>query len=88
MLELKTIEELKPTTKLLELIKDFTYKTKKGKVKVLLNTNLQIIEPTEYLITYPITLTIFEYKVNEISNKPFYYKNMAEEIVLNEYIFV
>lgn len=88
MLELKTIEELKPNTKLLELIKDFTYKTKKGKVKVLLNTNLQIIEPTEYLITYPITLTIFEYKVNEISNKPFYYKNMAEEIVLNEYIFV
>lgn len=64
MLELKTIEELKPNTKLLELIKDFTYKTKKGKVKVFLNTNLQIIEPTEYLITYPITLTIFEYKVN------------------------
>ena len=71
MLELKTIEELKPNTKLLKLIKDFTYKTKKGKVKVLLNTNLQIIEPTEYLITYPITLTIFEYKVNEISNKSF-----------------
>lgn len=71
MLELKTIEELKPNTKLLELIKDFTYKTKKGKVKVLLNPNLQIIEPTEYLITYPITLTIFEYKVNEISNKSF-----------------
>ncbi len=71
MLELKTIEELKPNTKLLELIKDFTYKTKKGKVKVFLNTNLQIIEPTEYLITYPITLTIFEYKVNEISNKSF-----------------
>ena len=40
MLELKTIEELKPNTKLLELIKDFTYKTKKVKVKVLLNTNL------------------------------------------------
>ena len=71
MLEFKTIEELKPNTKLLELIKDFTYKTKKGKVKVLLNTNLQFIEPTEYLITYPITLTILEYKVNEISSKPF-----------------
>ena len=50
MLEFKTIEELKPHTKLLELINDFTYKTKKGKVKVLLNTNLQFIEPTEYLI--------------------------------------
>ena len=33
MLELKTIEELKPNTKLLELIKDFTYKTKKEKVQ-------------------------------------------------------
>ena len=64
MLEFKTIEELKPNTKLLELIKNLTYKTKKGKVKVLLNTNLQFIEPTEYLITYPITITILEYKVN------------------------
>ena len=32
MLEFKTIEELKPNPKLLEFIKDFTYKTKKGKV--------------------------------------------------------
>ena len=56
MLEFKTIEELKPNHKLLELIKDCIYKTKKGKVKVLLNTNLQFIEPTEYLITYPIIL--------------------------------
>ena len=69
MLEFKTIEELKPNLKLLELFNNFTYKTKKGKVKVLLNTNLQFIEPTEYLITYPITLTILEYKVNEMSVK-------------------
>ena len=41
MLEFKTIEELKPNPKLLELI---------------------------------ITFTILEYKVNEISNKPFYIK--------------
>ena len=84
MLEFKTIEELKPNTKLLELIKDFTYKTKKGKVKVLLNTNLQFIEPTEYLITYPITLTILEYKVNEISNKPFYIKEYKQKYNLKE----
>ena len=56
MLEFKTIEELKPNSKLIELIKDFIYKTKKGKFKVLLNTNLQFIKPTECLITYPITL--------------------------------
>lgn len=84
MLEFKTIEELKPNPKLLEQIKDFTYKTKKGKVKVILNTNLQFIEPTEYLITYPITITIFEYKVNEISNKPFYIKDYKEKYNLKE----
>ena len=84
MLEFKITQELKPNPKLLELIKEFTYKTKKGKVKVLLNTNLQFIEPTEYLITYPITITIFEYKVNEISNKPFYIKEYKEKYNLKE----
>ena len=84
MLESKTIEELKLNPKLLELIKNYTYKTKKGKVKVLLNTNLQFIEPTEYLIKYPITITILEYKVNEISNKPFYIKEHKEKYNLKE----
>ena len=84
MLKFKTVEELKPNPKLLELIKTYTYKTKKGKVKVLLNTNLQFIEPTEYLITYPITFTILEYKVNEISNKPFYIKEHKQKYNLKE----
>ena len=84
MLEFKITQELKPNSKLLELIKNFTYKIKKGKVKVLLNTNLQFIEPTEYLITYPITFTILEYKVNEISNKPFYIKEHKEKYNLKE----
>ena len=84
MLEFKTIEELKLNNKLLELIRKYTYKTKKGKVKVLLNTNLQFIEPTQYLITYPTTLTILEYKVNEISNKPFYIKEHKEKYNLKE----
>lgn len=82
MLEFKITQELKPNPKLLELIKDFTYITKNRKVKVLLNTNLQFIEPTEYLITYPIT--ILEYKVNEISNKPFYIKERKEKYNLKE----
>ena len=84
MLEFKITQELKPNPKLLELIKAYTHKTKKGKVKVLLNTNLQFIEPTEYLITYPISLTILEYKVNEISNKPFYIKEHKEKYNLKE----
>ena len=84
MLEFKTIEELKLNSKLLKLIKNYTYRTKKGKVKVLLHTNLQFIEPTQYLITYPTTLTILEYKVNEISNKPFYIKEHKEKYNLKE----
>lgn len=35
MFELKTIEELKPNTKLLELIKNFTYKEQINKEKLL-----------------------------------------------------
>jgi len=84
MLEFITTNELKPNIELLELIKDFTYTINKGKIKHLLKTNLQFIEPTEYLITYPITLTILEYKVNEISNKPFYIKEHNEKYNLKE----
>lgn len=71
MLEFKTIETLKPNTELLEIIKDYIYKVKKYTIKHILYTNLQVIEPTKYLITYSSTLTIFEYKVNEISNSRF-----------------
>jgi len=84
MLEFNTIEELKPHPEIIEIIKDFTYTINKGKVKHLLKTNLQFIEPTEYLITYPTTLTILEYKVNEISNKPFYIKEHNEKYNLKE----
>ena len=84
MLEFKTMETLKPNTEILEVIKDYTYKVKKGEIKHILHTNLQVIEPTEYLITYPTTLTIIEYKVNEISNKPFYIKEHNQKYNLKE----
>lgn len=84
MLEFKIIQEIKPNTEILEIIKDYNYETKNGKVKHLINTNLQFIEPTEYLITYPTTLTILEYKVNEISNKPFYIKEYNQKYCLKE----
>ncbi len=51
MLEFKNTETLKPNTEILEAIKDYTYKVKKGAIRHLLHTNLQVIEPTEYLIT-------------------------------------
>ena len=84
MLGFKTIQSLKPNTEILEVIKDYKYKIKNGKIKNLLRTNLQVIEPTEYLITYPTTLTILEYKVNEISNKPFYIKEHKQKYNLKE----
>lgn len=84
MLEFKIIETLKPNTEILEVIKDYTYKVKKGAIKHILHTNLQVIEPTLYLITYPTTLTILEYKVNEISNKPFYIKEHNQKYNLKE----
>ena len=58
MLEFKIIQELKPNEELLEIIKNYNYTIKNGKIKPLMATNLQFIEPTEYLITYPIILTI------------------------------
>ena len=86
MLEFKIIEALKPNTEILEMIKDYTYKVKKGTIKHILHTNLQVIDSTEYLITYPTTLTILEYKVNEISNKPFYIKEHNQKYNLKEII--
>ena len=45
-------------TKILEIINNYTYETRNGKAKHLTNTNLQFVEPTQYIITYPTTLTI------------------------------
>lgn len=84
MLDFKTIEILEPNTEILGIIKSYSYKTKKGKIKHLLKTNLQFIEPTQYIITRPTMLTILEYKVNEISNKPFYIKEHNEKYSLKE----
>ena len=78
------IQELKPNEELLEIIKNYNYTIKNGKIKHLMATNLQFIEPTEYLITYPITLTILEYRVNEISSKPFYIKEYQQKYNLKE----
>ena len=69
MLNFKVLEELEPNPKLINAISNFKYKVIKGQVKVLLNTNLKIIKPTIYEISSPITLTILEYKINEISNR-------------------
>ena len=84
MLEFKVIENLKLNKDLTDLLKSFKYKVKLGKIKTIIHTNLQVIIPTEYQITYPTTLTILEYKVNEISNKPFYIKEHNQKYNIKE----
>ena len=84
MFEFETAQELKPNDEILEIIKTYDYTVKNGKIKHLKATNLQFINPTEYLITYPSTLTIYEYKVNEIANKPFYIKEHKQKYNLKE----
>ena len=84
MLEFKVIENLKPNKDLTNILNDFKYKVKSGQIKTILNTNLQVIIPTEYKITYHTTLTILEYKVNEISNKPFYIKEHNQKYNIKE----
>ena len=74
MFGFEVIQELKPNDEILEIIKSYEYTVKNGKIKHLKANNLQFIEANEYLITYPTTLTILEYKVNEIANKNFYIK--------------
>lgn len=87
-MKFEVTQELKPNSEILEVINNYTYTVKNGKVKHLLHTNLQFIEPTEYIITYPANLTILEYKVNEISNKPFYIKEHSEKYNLKEIIHI
>jgi len=84
MFEFEVIQELKPNDEILEIIKSYEYKVKNGKIKYLKATNLQFIKPTEYSITYPTTLTILEYKVNEIANRNFYIKEHKQKYNLKE----
>lgn len=84
MLEFKVIENLKPNKDLNDILKDFKYKVKLGQIKTIIHTNLKVITPTEYQITYPTILTILEYQVNEISNKPFYIKEHNQKYNIKE----
>ncbi len=63
MFEFEIVQKLEVNDEILEIIKNYEYTVKNGNVKHLKATNLQFIEPTEYLITYTSTLTIYEYKV-------------------------
>lgn len=60
MFEFKVIENLKPNKDLTGILNESKYKIKLGQIKTILHTNLQVIIPTEYKITYPTTITILD----------------------------
>ena len=69
MLEFRVIANLKANKDLTDILKEFKYKVKLGQIKTILHTNLQVVIPTEYQITYPTTLIILECKVNWITRQ-------------------
>ena len=71
MFEFKVIKNLKPNKDLTGILKESKYKIKLGQIKTILHTNLQVIIPTEY-------------KINEISNKPFYIKEHNQKYNIKE----
>ena len=80
MLEFKVIEKLKPNKDLTDILKDFKYKVKLGQIKTILHTNLQVIIPTEYQITYPTTITkLMKYQISH-----FILKNIIKSIILKK----
>ena len=84
MLEFKIVESLNPNLEILKLLNNFTYKTKVGHIKTINLTNLKVVEPIKYIITKPTNLTIYEYKLNEISNKNYYIKEYNRKYDFNE----
>ena len=87
-MQFKITETLKPNKEILDTLTKYTYKTTNGKIKVLENTNLQFILPIIYKITKPTHLTIYEYKINEISNKRFYIKEHNQKYNLKEILTI
>ena len=73
MLELKTIEELKPNTKLLELIKNFTYKEQINKEKLLELEN-------DYTIMSLVKMENNQYTEEELNN---YFDLMKEHFYVD-----
>ena len=73
MLNFKLEERIKPDKEILilELLSKTQYKVVNWAVKTLDGTNVKFIKQLEYIITKPFKLTILEYKVVEINNKPF-----------------
>ena len=84
MLNFKLEERIKPDEEILELLSKTQYKVVNGAVKTLDGTNVKFIKQLEYIITKPFKLTILEYKVVEINNKPFIIEDENKKYSLKE----
>ena len=84
MLNFTLEERIKPDEEILELLSKTQYKVVNGAVKTLDGTNVKFIKPVEYIITKPFKLTILEYKVVEINNKPFIIEDENKKYSLKE----
>ena len=84
MLNFTLEERIKPDEEILELLSKTQYKVVNGAVKTLDGTNVKFIKQLEYIITKPFKLTILEYKVVEINNKPFIIEDENKKYSLKE----
>ena len=82
MLEFKIIESLNHKLEILKLLKNSTYKTKIRHIKIINLTSSKVVKPIKYITTKHINLTIYEYKLNEISNKNYYIKEHNKNMLL------
>ena len=84
MLNFTLEKRIKPDKEILELLSKTQYKVVNGAVKTLDGTNVKFIKPVEYIIIKPSKLTILEYKVVEINNKPFIIEDENKKYSLKE----
>lgn len=86
MLNFTLEERIKPNKEILDLLEKTDYKVINGAVKILEGTNAKFIMPVQYIIIKPIKLTILEYRINEISNKPFIIEQENKKYSLKEIV--
>lgn len=84
MIEFTNVKKEKANKNIKERLTNCTCKIKLGSTKTINGTNLKVIEPTIYTISKPFKLTIYEYDIKEVNDKPYYIKEHNKKYSLNE----
>jgi hypothetical protein len=84
MLDLTLEERINPTKEILDLLEKTDYRVINGAIKTLEGTNVKFVMPVQYIISKPKELTILEYRVTEIANKPFVIEQENQKYSLKE----